>query len=475
MKRISKFIGACLLLLSSTGCGDSFLDLSPISNANVNDFYKTTSDFDVAVNAAYASLYVIFDPEGPVSYVAEQMGDNATLYSVGGAAGDLIAFKDYTLQASNTQVYLFWQQYYSALFDINNILYRIRETTFSENYKTSVSAQMRFLRALYYYYMVQSWGDVPLITKPVSAQEAYDVLRSPSSEVYKQIVEDLKYAVDHLPVGSGVAKPGMASKGAAQMLLGSVYLSLGNKADAGTVLMSVYNSNVYSLVPQYASLWGTGAIHKNTTESIFEIQYKGGVGNPYSKYWSSFTPTDNGVLTRYGKGMNQVADDLYSEYETGDPRRDISISPGYTDAQGNFKGVKYTIKWMDTSAPIDGSQEASDNNFIVFRYADLLLLLSEATGDPQYLNKVRGRVGLPLYGEPAYPAKYSSVALAVEHERRVELAMEFHRWFDLKRTGRASAVLSAKKGKQITASMLLLPVPLIVRTQNPLISQNSGY
>jgi hypothetical protein len=108
------------------------------------------------------------------------------------------------------------------------------------------------------------------------------------------------------------------------------------------------------------------------------------------------------------------------------------------------------------------------------RYADLLLLLTEATGDVSYLNEVRKRANLPLYGSAEYPAKYSTVALALEHERRVELAFEFQRWFDLKRTGRAVEVLKTK-GKNITDAKLLLPVPNIVRDQNNRITQNQGY
>jgi hypothetical protein len=113
---------------------------------------------------------------------------------------------------------------------------------------------------------------------------------------------------------------------------------------------------------------------------------------------------------------------------------------------------------------------------MVLRYADVLLLLSEATGDPLYLNKVRARAGLPLFGTPGYPsATYPTIDLAVEHERRMEFALEYQRWFDLKRTGRAVAVLSAK-GKAVTADKLLLPVPKYALGQNPnLLPQNPGY
>lgn len=229
-----------------------------------------------------------------------------------------------------------------------------------------------------------------------------------------------------------------------------------------------------TLVP-YATLWDK--TKKNNASSIFEIQYKGGKANPYSKYWAMFSPLDNRIVTAWGAGMNQVTPDLWDAYETGDPRRDLSIQDGYTTASGIHVDVKYPIKWKDATAEVDGLREASDNNFIVLRYADVLLMLTEATGDAKYMNEVRARVGLPLYGTSGYPAKYNTIELAVEHERQVELALEFHRWFDLIRTGRAITVIkSSSKNVTINANQLLLPIPLEVITQNPdVITQNEAY
>ena len=112
---------------------------------------------------------------------------------------------------------------------------------------------------------------------------------------------------------------------------------------------------------------------------------------------------------------------------------------------------------------------------MVIRYADVLLMLAEASGDAAYLNQVRARAGVPLFGSAAYPSSaYPTLDLAIEHERRVELAIEFQRGFDLRRTNRAVPVLSAK-GKPVTVEKLLLPVPEIVRQQNSAITQNLGY
>jgi hypothetical protein len=473
MKNIKRILAITLICVMACSCKKSFLELSPVSNANANNFYKTRADFEVAINSAYATLYVIYAPEEAVSYT-ELMSDEGTLYAVAGAQADKWAIRDYTTTASNTLVYQYWQDYYKALFNINNVLDKIQVAGLDPTYTNRVKGEMMFLRGLYYYNMVQLFGGVPLVTKVISADESYGILRSPVADVYSQIVSDLKFAADNLPLANAVPAAGRASKGAAETLLGKVYLSLGNKAAATQVLQDVYNSGQYSLLPLYTSLFGPNV--KNTKESVFEIQYLGGsASNPYSPYWTAFAPVTNGVITKYGGGINQVTDDLYNEYEAGDPRRDASIETGYTDAKGNFVKIKFPKKWEDRTAPTSGTQELSNNNFMVLRYADVLLLLSEATGDAAYLNQVRARVGLAAFGSGGYPsAQYPTIALAIEHERKVELALEFHRFFDLKRTGRAVTVLTAK-GKAVTEQRLILPIPQYVITQNSKITQNPGY
>ncbi|KAA0993561.1 RagB/SusD family nutrient uptake outer membrane protein [Dyadobacter aurulentus] len=453
-----------------SGCKESFLELAPISNPNAENFYKTRSDFDLAVNAAYNTLYTVYHPQGPVSYTGELMADNVTILNISGNQADKWQFRDYSLAPANTMVYQFWQDFYKSLYNINIILSKIETADIDAAYKAQTQGEMLFLRSLYYYNMVQIWGDMPLVTRPLTAAESYDVLRSPASEIHAQIIKDLAEAKTKLPATAAIA--GRTTKSAAQMLLGKVYLLAGDKTNAVKELKEIYDSKKFELLPSYAALWDVK--NKNTKESIFEIQYLGGAAtNPYSNYYLEFFPNSN-ALGFYGAGMNQVVNDILAEYEQGDNRRLASVDTGYTDAKGVFTPAFFPKKWADKTAPLINQSIAANNNFIVFRYADLLLLLTEATGDVSYLNEVRKRSNLPLFGAAGYPAKYSTVALAVEHERRVELAFEFHRWFDLKRTGRAIPVLT-QKGKPVTEAKLLLPIPNIVRDQNAKITQNAGY
>ena len=252
MKTFRKLFLLFVLSGIAMSCSDSFLELNPISNATADNF-KSKDDFDLAVNAAYTSLYTIYHPEGAVSYVNEQMSDNAIMFNISGIQADKWQFKDYSLMTTNTMVYQFWQDYYKAIFNTNIVLNKIETTSLDAAYKDDVKAQMMFLRALYYFHLVQIWGDVPLVTTPITGDEAYSVLRSPKAQVYDQIKKDLLFAIDKLPLASTITKLGKASKGAAQTLLGKVYLTQGDKSAAASVLKEVYASNQYALLPRHHS------------------------------------------------------------------------------------------------------------------------------------------------------------------------------------------------------------------------------
>lgn len=469
MNKINYIIVTFSILILA-GC-DSFLDRSPISNANENIFYQTEEDFIVAVDAAYNSLYTLYGPESLPSFFGELMSDNAYSDNNVGNVKDYEAFDTHIgMDPSNSLVLSFWNDYYKSIFIINNILSKSSNVDFDS--KMPLQAEVRFLRALYYFDMVRAWGDIPLVLTPLSVSEALKQPRTRQKEVYEAIIDDLKFAAGNLPDKARERFVGAANADAANTLLGKVYLTTGNKSEAEKTLKQVYKK--FSLVP-YADLWDTSK--KNGAESIFEIQYKGGKANPYSSYWAMFSPLENKVLTAWGAGLNQASEDLWNSYEPEDIRRDLSIQNGYISSTDEFINVKYCIKWRDLDAELNNRREASDNNFIILRYADVLLMLTEATGDPAYLNEVRDRAGLPHYGDARYPSQYNTIALACEHERQVEFALEFHRWFDLIRTGRAISVLkNSLKNVTITEKQLLLPIPLEVVSQNPtIIVQNEAY
>jgi len=456
-------------IIVNVGCTKDFLNRNPESNMSTGNFYKSKEDFVLALNAAYSQLYTIYDPLSAMSFCGEQMSDNATIYNIAGNQSEQTAFKDYSLMANNSVVYRFWQEAYKAIFQTNIVISNIQAADLDESFKMQAESEMKFLRALFYFNTVRMFGGVPLVTTPVTELESYGYGRASEEDVYKQIVSDLVFAEENIQEDAPAV--GRATKGAVDALLGKVYLTLGDKQNATTYLMRIYNT--YSLLSNYKSLWDVS--YKNSSESIFEIQYLGGASVPSSRYWPIFAPFENLTIVANGGGMNQVTETLWNEFEPNDVRKDASIFQGYTNRVGKFIEIKFPKKWVDSTAQVINEEEACSNNFIVLRYADVLLMLAESTGDAKYLNEVRARVSLPLYGSASYPSqKYGTLELAIEHERRVELALEFHRWFDLKRTGRAIAVLQAN-GKNVTNDKLLLPIPQVVVDQNSIITQNPGY
>ncbi|MGE4586489.1 MAG: RagB/SusD family nutrient uptake outer membrane protein [Mangrovibacterium sp.] len=459
-------------------CAEDFLDLTPPSNANEEEFYRNEAEIQTAMVSAYSTLHTIYGSLNVMYFVGALSSDDA--YTTDQGTGAYEQFQNVQVRANNTEVLNAWQQFYTAITRINKVI-ETTEQLDSQN-KNEYAAEMKFLRALYYFNMTQIWGSVPLVTETMSIDEAYAKGRATTDQLYAQIIEDLQFCIQHLDQKTDVRAVGVPAQGAAYALLGKVYLTMGDKAKAASSLMNIYGA--YQLTPDYADLWDLN--QKNGVESIFEIQYLGGAENAPSTYWALYSPNNNlGAITLQGGGHNQVTEDLWNAYEEGDPRRDISIQDGWMTNAGVFDPTRFPIKWVDHTKSYVGKREASDNNFIVLRYADVLLMLAEATGEAKYLNEVRARAGLQLYGTAAYPSdRYPTFDLAVEHERHVELAMEFHRFFDLKRTGRALEVLKASdKNKNglldnLTENNLVWPIPETVIDQNPDFwtpQQNPGY
>jgi hypothetical protein len=293
--------------------------------------------------------------------------------------------------------------------------------------------------------------------------------------VYTTIVSDLTQAGGLLPDSYSGSNVGRATSGAAKSLLGKVYLTRKQYSEAARVLKEVIDGGQYALLPSYADVFRVeNANHK---ESIFEVQYKAnsqGRGSPFATLFTPRTGNAGILLTGQGatQGYNRPSPDMISAYPAGDLRKDASLAPNWTDG-ARVNNDPYIKKYLSRqSAVSDG-----DANWFVLRYADVLLMYAEALNElgrtseaSPYLNQIRRRAGLsPLDG-----LGQAQMRLALEQERRVELAFEGHRWFDLLRTGRAIEVMNSK-GFNITSRDLLYPIPQSQIDINPELRQNDGY
>ena len=483
MKR-TYILALCAGLGLSTACQDKFLDLRPISEASSATFYKTASDLANALSGAYSALQL--NGQYTELFMVAELPSDDTFPSLSGSVTDQDEFDKFYLRTTNPYLAARWNDGYRGIYRTNTVINRSQGIEMNEELKARYVAEAQFLRALMYFNLVRVFGDVPLVVKEIErAEEGYQYGRNPAAEVYAQIIADLTEAEAVLPVTYAAADAGRATRGAAKALLGKVYLTLGRHAEAAGKLKEVIDLGVYDLLPSYADVFAPG--NKNHKESVFAVQYKKGSLGEGNRMPNAFAPENSGnaVIQFGGDGQNRPHADLLAAYEPNDPRKDFSAATSYQNARGETVLYSYVKKYSDVPAV----KYDNDNNFLVIRYADVLLMYAEALNEAGYapdgeaftaLNRVRGRVGLPAKTAADLPNQ-AAFHDAVLQERRVELAFEGHRWFDLVRTGRALQMLQAKAAligirTGVTADNLLFPVPQSQIDINPTrISQNRGY
>lgn len=477
---MKKIIYIGIICMAFASCKKSFLDLSPISNANVQSFYRNAADMQVALNSAYASLQTGGQYQNANWQVGEVRSDNTMNWEGGGNFPDaeVDQFKE---SSANSIINSMWLDTYHGILLCNIVIDRLPAIDMNEDLKNRYAAEAKFLRALMYFNLVRTFGDVPLVLKETkSVQEGYEQSRMPVNTVLDQVALDLTEAAQHLPASFTGNDIGRATRGAAKTLLGKVLLTRGDFAGAAAVLKEVIDAGTYQLLPDYAELWKPA--NANHAESIFEVQFrKGGTGTG-STFNNQFAPRNSDLavtVVGFAGGKNLPTSTLVTAYEPGDLRKDISIKETY-ELNGQTIYDPYTLKYKDVPF-VDND---ADDNWTVLRYADVMLMYAEALNEVNngpnstaydMVNQVRDRADLdPL------PDGLSKTAFAdaVQHERQVELAFEGHRWFDLLRTGKALQVMNAHFGGTITVQeyQLLFPVPQSQININPgLIKQNPGY
>lgn len=447
-----------LVLLIFVSCSKEFTELAPISERNADNFYNTASDMEVAVNAIYSTLKANGTFNQSYWILQELRSDN-TFWDGTGLAEEVTVFDKFTDISTSNITEAAWTDSYLGISRANIVLSRIDDIDMDNTLKSRLKGEALFLRSFYYYNLAVLFGNIPLVlNETASVEEGNNHTQVVASEVYSQIATDLIDAETALPDKSS-ATNGRATKGAAATLLAKVYLTMGEAANAEASLRRVLTYG-YSLVSDYSLLWGVD--NEYNAESIFEVDFQGGLSNQGNQFTNQF----HGVLSQsVTSGQRNIPEqDLIDAYETGDLRFAASID--------GLDGIStgYTIKFGSTNPYND---DDAPNNWPVFRYADVLLMLAEAIGESAeaygYINQVRARAGLaPI--DATTPGSFVDKLL---QERRVELAFENHRWPDLLRMNKAEPVMAAQ-GKNINGK-LLFAIPQREMDLNSNYSQNSGY
>ena len=489
-KKLGPGILAALLLFTS--CQKNFLDVDPQGQQKEEEFWTSKEDADKAVNAMYANLRS-WENVAFAAIAVESMGsDEAEKGSTPGDAAFFNNFDNFTYTATEGQIKSFWDGQYQNINLANQVLDNIPAISMDQGLKERYLAEAKFVRAYSYFRLVRAFGDVPLrLNIPKDASE-YNIPRTPKDQVWAAIEKDLTEAAAVLPPSYGPADIGRVTKGAALAMhaKAAMYQASANPSKWNDVL-SLTNQVMtmgYALFPSYEGLFRIP--NENNSESIFEIQAQRVPGIPGASN-SQYSQVQGVRKVSWGGwGFNVPTESLVNAYEPGDPRMDATIIfRGETTPQGDIvpadtDNPRYNQKsYVPSTYWVSGFTEGADQNIRVLRYAEVLLMNAEAANElgntEQALSslelvRARARGGNNAILPKVTTTDQNALRLAIWHERHVELAMEFDRFFDVIRQGRGPEVFGPKGFK--AGKNELMPIPSDeIDLSAGVLTQNPGY
>lgn len=495
MKKII-YITALLLSAFMISC-DDYLNRFPYEDPGAETIQDEASAIALT-NAAYQPL------QRPKLYnmriwTLDIIAGNSEVGAGGGDDGiETVQLANFVADADNFATIDFWRGPNPGILYCNTVLANVPEMDIDESIKNRCIGEAKFLRAHYYFLLVQLYGDVPMSLEPASAGDDLYARRIGKDTIYNEvIIPDLQDAIKLLPTREeyDTADKGRASKGAAYGMLAKVYLTLGQYQNCINMCNEVEKLG-YTLNPDYSDCFGGEAKNKNTAEALFEVQY---YGKTKAGFWddenqacwlSTYMGPRNQEFVGGGYGWNQPTQEFVDLYESGDLRKDKTILYEGCPA---FYGKKYLSTMSMTGynvrkflVPLSVSPDYNTNaaNIVVLRYADVLLMKAEALNElgltpdaiePLYL--VRKRAGL-INKSDIQGLTQDQMREKIIKERRIELAFEGHRWFDMIRINNGEYALNFLHSiGKVNASRkhLLLPIPQKDIDTNPNLKQNPGY
>jgi hypothetical protein len=481
MKKNIKFLSmmAMLLMITITSCKDSFFDRPPQSAITINNFYSTADQVRSSTNILYSAAW--FGWAGKTGWAITELasGNGRT------GSSDVVNFGNFSVTSGNFQLETAWNSLFIVVSQANGVINNLPVNVSSSVDKAVVNntlGEARLFRALAYFHLVRSFGNVPIIENSEDYIKNYQINTNPIPDIYKFIVQDLKFAEANLTPMIRVGKSsGRVSSGSASALLAKVYLYMQDYANARLEAEKVINSGEFKLYTTdvagktYDDLFLSE--NNNNEESVIQLQWAGnggyGFGNPQQAAFAF------GGITLTGDGYGIVAPtfDLQDIYQSGDVRRKATImlpgdfypniqkaTGGYTlPANANSQGTHAQVKKYVVGSPADnggvGSRQSAANNTYMMRYSEVYLILAEAVMNGaatstdvvalNAINKIRNRAGLgnltqirrnytisnPALALPGAPSNTPALLIKddILEERRKEFAFENDFWFDLGR------------------------------------------
>lgn len=494
---MKKYIATLLipfLFFILSGC-KKFITKDLVGQYPENEFYQTQAQALLAINASYEPLAFTTSNNNRLWVFGDVASDDAAKGGNPGDQADIEFIDQFNVNSTNGNLASIWTLLYDGITRCNIVLSKVPLIQMDIDLQKRILAEAKFLRSYYYFELINIFGDVPVVLKPLGPDEL-QIAQSTVQQIFETVIEpDLSDAAISLPQSYSGPDVGRATAGAATALLAKAYLFESKWDKAATEAAKIVNSNLYDLMPLYTQNFNQK--FKNNKESVFEIQHLTGqdpkLGNELNQY---FAPQIDG-----GYYFNAPTQNFVDEFEktiTGivDPRLDYTVG---RDSMPWFNNRVFDKTWSAATGyltrkhqqPLSEVANKSDGNlnYIAIRYADVLLWYAEALNESGKsaealipLNRVRKRaresymydslqVGFPGIPTGLLPNITSSnqldVRKAIQHERRVELGFEFHRFFDIIRWGKdfATQALGDKPNFNYDLNKHF-PIPQIERDRN---------
>lgn len=497
MKKIILLLMVAVLALS---CED-FLQQDPIDQLGEGSFYTNDDEIDMATIACYNGLQATLYYEW---LLTEIRSDNSRIHSrstTSTSSKQVISMDHLTVPTTHPHNQQYWEAVYHNINRCNTVLENLGAVQDSA-LKVQYEAEAKFIRGYHYFNLVRLYGPVFMVDSRLSIPEANNAERSSVDDIYTFLEEDLDFAQKNLPLSYEENESGRVTTWAAKTLLAKVYLTLGDYDGAETLLDEVEESG-YDILGSYADVFDTQ--NEMNNEILFAVRYKTGgygLGSPFANY---FAPNGSqaAVISFGGEGYNCPSTSLIQAYEANDERMDVTLSSTYINETGDVAPMAWVKKYY---SPVSIRYDA-ENDWPVLRYADVLLMQAEVKLENSgiaaalpYINDTRLRAGLKGLTSVEVPDRLSA-KLAIENERRLEFALENHRFFDLVRTDRFKTIMDVHFEEELIQTtdgplepaytdpkysiympnrvveewQLLLPIPFSVTSVSPQVAQNVGY
>ena len=504
-----KRIFILIIAIGITSCKKSFLEVPPQGQLTELQALADPTSAEKMVGGVYNTLYFGGFDITTVGFLyaiaTDVASDDADKGSTPSDFGPAAEIDNFTTTPNNFIFNNLWNGHYTAIARANRAIDILEKSTFDASVKNRLIGEVRFLRGLYYFNLVRMFGGVPKVIRVPDPSEGNSdefQTRANKEEIYQVILDDLNFAADNLPL-KGATPQGRATKGAAQSYLAKVYMYQKNWAKAAESSNAVITSGLYSLVPDYNLIFrekpegGIGG--NNNSESIFEVQTGVNAGeNAVSPLFSNGQGArSRGGWNDLGFGFNNPTSDLVNAYPANDTRKNATIifitptlptkSPGTLlwdgfriPSQDSVENQRYNYKAyhsaLKESPQISNNKDTKPKNIRLMRYAEVLLINAEASANLGDVANATAKLALVRNRANPTAAELPGTIDNIWKERRLELAMEQDRFFDLVRQGRAGTVLRAHGKAFVDGKHELFPIPQAQRDlSSNRLTQNPGY